>query len=85
MGAHNHPTTHVETDDYTKRRLRLKRDLIDCESVTATRAGLFAECCVVVETDERGLGTDAVSVLAEHGARVGANKRPDDPFEVFLE
>jgi hypothetical protein len=46
---------------------------------------MFTENGLVVETNGNGFMPDALRVLAEHNARVGENKQPNDPFEVFLE
>lgn len=83
MGASNHPTTRVETDDEDVRYNRLKADLAECDGIENVRESMLAG--LVVETDERGFDTDALGVLNEHGARIGTNKGLDDPFEVFLE
>lgn len=86
MGADNHSTTKVDVpdDEYEVRRLRLKRALKPLDCVRSTRAGLFAKSCVIVDTDGEPLSSEALRVLADHGASVGANKEPHDPFEVFL-
>lgn len=83
MGANNHSTTRVATDDNDVRRERLKNDLAMCDCITGVRESMLAG--IVVETADRGFEPDALGVLAEHGARIGKYKSRDDPFEVFLE
>ena len=82
MGADNHPTTRVETESKDVRETRLMNDLAGCECVENVRKSMLAG--LVVETNGRGFETDALRVLADHGARVGENKDRGDPWEVFL-
>jgi hypothetical protein len=83
MGANSHPTTRVETLEEGVRYERLKNDLAMCDCITGVRDSMLAG--LVVETTQRGFESDALAVLAEHGARIGENKARDDPWEVFLE
>jgi hypothetical protein len=83
MGANNHPTTQPETDDKSVRRERLKSDLAMCPCIEGVRDSMLAG--IVVETTARGFEADAVSVLAEHDARIGDYTEQGEPWEVFLE
>lgn len=83
MGADNHSTTRVETDDESVRRERLKSDLATCDCIISVRDSMLAG--IVVETNQRGFESDALRVLTEHNARIGAKKLRTGPWEVFLE
>jgi len=83
MGADNHSTTRAKIDNNSVRRERLKNDLAMCDCITGVRDSMLAG--IVVETTERGFEPDALGVLNDHNARIGANKSRDDPWEVFLE
>jgi hypothetical protein len=68
MGADNHPTVRVETDDRHTNAVRLARELRENDRVADARPSPHVEGVVRFRVRSHSMPAGVMRVLAEHGA-----------------
>jgi hypothetical protein len=74
MGDATHNTVRPDNVDMDTKRERLRRDLVECESVTNARDDAVARNGVVFESDDGDIEPDVMRVLSEHNAFLSAEQ-----------
>jgi hypothetical protein len=68
MGADNHPTVEVETDDRATLAARLASDLRDISRVTSAEPNVHVDGIVSFEVSSSGMPPEVMGVLGDHRA-----------------